>query len=62
MHKNYEDYIIHESMNRNNFIHKDASIGEKCNFGFNIVVDAAVEIGDNCYIGNNVTIKERSQN
>lgn len=60
MQKNYEDYIKHKSVNRNVFVHKNASVGENCEFGFNIVVDADVEIGDNCYIGNNVTIKERS--
>jgi len=60
MQKNYEDYIKYKPENRNIFIHKDASLGENCEFGFNIVVDADVEIDDNCYIGNNVTIKEGS--
>jgi len=60
MQKNYEDYIKHKPVNRNIFVHKDASVGENCEFGFNIVVDADAEIGDNCYIGNNVTIKERT--
>lgn len=60
MQKNYEDYIKYKSVNRNILVHKDASVGENCNFGFNIVVDADAEIGDNCYIGNNVTIKERT--
>ena len=60
MQKNYEDYIQYTSVNRNVFVHKDASVGENCEFGFNIVVDADAEIGDNCYIGNNVTIKERT--
>ena len=60
MQKKYEDYIQYKSVNRNIYIHKDASVGENCEFGFNIVVDADAEIGDNCYIGNNVTIKERT--
>ena len=61
MQKNFEDYKEQKSMNRNIFIHKDASVGNNCQFGFNIIIDADVEIGDNCYIGNNVTIKERSK-
>lgn len=60
MQKKYEDYIQYKSVNRNIYIHKDASVGENSEFGFNIVVDAEAEIGDNCYIGNNVTIKERT--
>lgn len=61
MQKNYEDYIKPKSMNRNIFIHKNASIGDNCQFGFNIIIDADVEIGDNCYIGNNVSIKESTK-
>lgn len=45
-------------INRNIFVHKNASIGQNCKFGFNVVIEKKVDIGDNCYFGNNIVIKE----
>ncbi|MEL0008526.1 MAG: acyl-[acyl-carrier-protein]--UDP-N-acetylglucosamine O-acyltransferase, partial [Flammeovirgaceae bacterium] len=40
----------------NNYLHPDSKIGKNTKLEPFSYIDADVEIGDNCWIGNNVTI------
>jgi len=52
------EYLQLEPKIRNIFVHKNATVGKNCKFGFNVLIEENAIIGDNCFFGNNTIIKK----